>query len=94
MKIAYNNTKEDPTFKRCIHFFACVCAFVSDPKLSEEFLYYIQMEKPFMLFNSLPPPSPSSTILDDQQQYMAILNNVSETCEVFIIFIISIILYS
>jgi hypothetical protein len=23
--------------KRCLHFYSCLCAFASDPKLSEEF---------------------------------------------------------
>lgn len=31
--------------KRCVHFYACVCAFASDPKLSEEFSYYINLDK-------------------------------------------------
>lgn len=29
--------------KRCVHFYACICAFASDPKLSEEFSYYINI---------------------------------------------------
>ncbi|XP_012521860.1 uncharacterized protein C2orf42 homolog [Monomorium pharaonis] len=29
--------------KRCVHFYACICAFASDPKLSEEFSYYINL---------------------------------------------------
>ncbi|XP_012215418.1 uncharacterized protein C2orf42 [Linepithema humile] len=31
--------------KRCVHFYACICAFASDPKLSEEFSYYINLDK-------------------------------------------------
>lgn len=30
---------------RCAHFYACVCAFASDPKLSEEFEYYINLDQ-------------------------------------------------
>ena len=35
--------KEDPP-KRCVHFYACVCAFASDDKLAEEFAYYINLD--------------------------------------------------
>ena len=35
--------KED-TLKRCVHFYACVCAFASDEKLAEEFMYYINLD--------------------------------------------------
>lgn len=31
--------------KRCVHFYACICAFASDPKLSEEFNYYINLDQ-------------------------------------------------
>ncbi|XP_015585458.1 uncharacterized protein C2orf42 isoform X2 [Cephus cinctus] len=31
--------------KRCVHFYACICAFASDPKLSEEFEYYINLDQ-------------------------------------------------
>lgn len=31
------------TPNRCVHFYACICAFASDPKLSEEFSYYIKL---------------------------------------------------
>lgn len=34
--------KEDQ--KRCVHFYACVCAFASNEKLAEEFSYYINMD--------------------------------------------------
>lgn len=30
--------------KRCVHFYACLCAFASDEKLSEEFSYYINLD--------------------------------------------------
>jgi len=28
-----------------VHFYACICAFASDPKLSEEFSYYINLDQ-------------------------------------------------
>lgn len=28
---------------KCAHFYACICAFASDPKLSEEFSYYVNL---------------------------------------------------
>ncbi|XP_063977907.1 uncharacterized protein C2orf42 homolog [Diachasmimorpha longicaudata] len=31
--------------RRCAHFYACICAFASDPKLSEEFRYYINLDQ-------------------------------------------------
>jgi len=31
--------------KRCVHFYACICAFASDPKLSDEFSYYINLDQ-------------------------------------------------
>lgn len=30
--------------KRCVHFYACLCAFASDEKLAEEFNYYINLD--------------------------------------------------
>lgn len=35
--------KED-LHKRCVHFYACICAFASDEKLQEEFEYYINLD--------------------------------------------------
>ena len=35
--------KED-AYKRCVHFYACVCAFASDEKLLQEFSYYIDLD--------------------------------------------------
>lgn len=35
--------KED-LLRRCVHFYACVCAFASDEKLAEEFEYYISLD--------------------------------------------------
>lgn len=33
----------DDMFKRCVHFYACVCAFASDEKLQEEFAFYLDL---------------------------------------------------
>ena len=33
----------DDIFKRCVHFYACVCAFASDEKLQEEFAFYLDL---------------------------------------------------
>ena len=38
-----NMVKEEPP-KRCVHFYACICAFASDEKLAEEFAYYINLD--------------------------------------------------
>ncbi|PVD30302.1 hypothetical protein C0Q70_09566 [Pomacea canaliculata] len=34
----------DDLQRRCVHFYACVCAFASDDKLAEEFSYYIHLD--------------------------------------------------
>ncbi|XP_046816772.1 uncharacterized protein C2orf42 homolog isoform X2 [Vespa crabro] len=49
--------------KRCVHFYACICAFASDPKLSEEFSYYINLNQ-----NDLSIPKPSVSILQHNEQ--------------------------
>ncbi|PNF29125.1 hypothetical protein B7P43_G12626 [Cryptotermes secundus] len=65
--------KEDPTFKCCVHFYACICAFASDPKLSEEFSYYISLDK-----------APTPTHTEQKQHLVAILSDEdgTGTCEV------------
>jgi hypothetical protein len=70
--------KEDPTFKCCVHFYACICAFASDPKLSEEFSYYINLDKPPIAVVSNPTPA------EQQQHLVAILSDEdgTGTCEV------------
>jgi hypothetical protein len=71
--------KEDPTFKRCVHFYACICAFASDEKLSEEFAYYINLDKLPVAVSSIP-----TTPTEQQQHLVAILSdeNGTGTCEV------------
>lgn len=44
--------------KRCVHFYACICAFASDAKLSEEFSYYINMDQ-----NDFSIPKSLTTVL-------------------------------
>lgn len=34
----------EDAFKRCVHFYSCVCAFASDEKLQEEFSFYIELD--------------------------------------------------
>ncbi len=31
--------------RRCVHFYACICAFASDEALAKEFKYYIDLDK-------------------------------------------------
>lgn len=63
--------------KRCVHFYASVCAFVSDEKLSEEFSYYVEM---------CYPPSTQSR---EEHQLFSILNDAFEggadPCEVEVV---------
>jgi hypothetical protein len=39
-----SSTKEETYSRRCLHYYACICAFASDDKLSQEFGYYINLE--------------------------------------------------
>ncbi|XP_011877928.1 PREDICTED: uncharacterized protein C2orf42 homolog [Vollenhovia emeryi] len=42
------STSSSSESKRCVHFYACICAFASDPKLTEEFRlhkYYINLDQ-------------------------------------------------
>ncbi|KAJ1525258.1 hypothetical protein ONE63_010082 [Megalurothrips usitatus] len=63
--------------KRCVHFYACVCAFVSDEKLSEEFAYYVEM------------CFPSTTQSREEHQLFSILSDALEgdadPCEVEVV---------
>lgn len=46
-----------PSFSRhnrCVHFYACVCAFLSDPKLAKEFKDYLHLELSSNLNNEPP----------------------------------------
>lgn len=43
-KVRNTHTREDAS-KRCVHFYACVCAFASDEKLAEEFSHYINLDQ-------------------------------------------------
>lgn len=49
--------------KRCVHFYACICAFASDPKLSEEFSYYINLDH-----HDFSIPKPPVSILQNNEQ--------------------------
>ncbi|KAG7201044.1 hypothetical protein KM043_003395 [Ampulex compressa] len=48
---------------RCIHFYACICAFASDPKLAEEFSYYVNLDQ-----TDLSVPKPLSMMLQSNEQ--------------------------
>lgn len=49
--------------KRCVHFYACVCAFASDPKLSEEFGYYINLDQTLSTV-----PEPVTTVAQNEEE--------------------------
>ncbi|KAJ9580223.1 hypothetical protein L9F63_004123, partial [Diploptera punctata] len=71
----HSSNKEDPPFKFCVHFYACICAFASDSKLSEEFAYYINLDKPALTLS----PTPAT----EQPHLVAILSDEDVTgCEV------------
>lgn len=46
-----------------MHFYACICAFASDAKLSEEFSYYINLDQ-----NDLSISKPLTTVLQNDEQ--------------------------
>ncbi|XP_049859146.1 uncharacterized protein C2orf42 homolog isoform X2 [Schistocerca gregaria] len=75
-QVKHANNKDDPTFKRCVHFYACICAFASDPKLSDEFSYYINLDKPLVI-----PTSLTSSDEDCNNQMVTILAS-GVPCEV------------
>lgn len=64
-------TQRDDTQKRCVHFYACVCAFASDDKLSEEFAYYINLDSS-ALPNLVPPPP----VPEPQRQMLTVYGEV------------------
>ncbi|XP_005094270.1 uncharacterized protein C2orf42 homolog isoform X2 [Aplysia californica] len=46
-KMRNSHAREDVS-KRCVHFYACICAFASDEKLSKEFAPYMNPDQPVM----------------------------------------------
>ncbi|KAK3096000.1 hypothetical protein FSP39_021855 [Pinctada imbricata] len=52
---------KDEIYKRCVHFYACVCAFSSDEKLTEEFDFYINLDMNVPIVQE--PPSPERQIV-------------------------------
>lgn len=42
-KIGEKNDTQSCSAKRCVHFYACICAFASNAKLKEEFRHYIDL---------------------------------------------------
>ncbi|XP_064631260.1 uncharacterized protein C2orf42-like isoform X2 [Lineus longissimus] len=60
--------KVDESQKRCVHFYACICAFASDDKLHDEFGYYINLDSQALperrlitLYHTVDPNQPSDT---------------------------------
>ena len=45
LKQVRNSHPREDVNKRCVHFYACICAFASDEKLAEEFSHYINMDQ-------------------------------------------------
>lgn len=46
-----NNSKTDDgakgdSLRRCVHYYACIAAFAGDVKLSEEFSFILDFERP------------------------------------------------
>ena len=48
LRLSWQLTKsgvvKEENHKRCVHFYACICAFASDEKLTEEFRHYIHLD--------------------------------------------------
>nr|CAD7462620.1 unnamed protein product [Timema tahoe] len=76
-QVKHATNKDDPNFKKCLHFYSCIAAFASDLKLSEEFAYYIDLEMLNM------DPLLSVTRDNTRTQLVAILSEDSQDpCEV------------
>lgn len=58
----------DESTKRCVHFYACICAFASDDKLAEEFAYYINLDS-----QAVSGIVPQAAILEEDQQQRQVL---------------------
>ncbi|XP_076468816.1 uncharacterized protein C2orf42-like isoform X2 [Babylonia areolata] len=52
----------DDSKKYCVHFYACICAFVGDDKLAEEFAHYINLNN--QMFHGLAQPA----VIEPEQQ--------------------------
>ncbi|XP_069140399.1 uncharacterized protein C2orf42 homolog [Argopecten irradians] len=63
---AFRNAKaggKDDMLRRCVHLYACICAFASDEKLAEEFEYYINMDSTGVDALTETAPSPERQIV-------------------------------
>ncbi|GLV32368.1 uncharacterized protein CBL_00923 [Carabus blaptoides fortunei] len=58
--------------RKCVHFYACICAFASDSKLAEEFACHVNMEQTFKM--SLLSDNDGLSGLTDNQ-FVSILEN-------------------
>ncbi|GAB6023318.1 hypothetical protein CHUAL_008121 [Chamberlinius hualienensis] len=66
--------------KRCVHFYACICAFASNEKLAEEFSYYVKME------SNISPESTIESYINDASEAILTLNmNILGQSEVAVI---------
>ncbi|XP_070541568.1 uncharacterized protein C2orf42-like isoform X3 [Ptychodera flava] len=53
--------------RRCVHFYACICAFASDDKLTEEFSYYINLDTHVQQVSAAAPERQIMTVYTDTQ---------------------------
>ncbi|XP_043460941.1 uncharacterized protein C2orf42 homolog [Leptopilina heterotoma] len=53
---------------RCVHFYACICAFASDDKLSEEFEYYINLDHSYP---TVPKPLGSNLRSNESERFIS-----------------------
>ena len=65
--------------KKCVHYYACICAFASDESLTKEFSYYIKNELPQLILEDkdLTDSSSSSSSLNNSQINQQTLNKES-----------------
>lgn len=77
-KVEMSNVNQKNT--RCVHFYACICAFASDEKLAEEFEYYINLDHSYL---TVPRPLGSNLRSNESEKFISMgkysficLNNI------------------
>lgn len=92
-KMKYNSKTEDGSkndpLRRCIHYYACIAAFVGDVKLSEIFSVILDMERPTLVNLGFSNTNGENAKDDGDEEddsenagLVAILGNVADCCEV------------
>ncbi|XP_074641628.1 uncharacterized protein C2orf42-like [Tubulanus polymorphus] len=74
-------SRDDLLLRRCVHFYACICAFASDEKLATEFSYYITLDtgaQNCLSVNSSIDIPMLDGVVDNTDQVIAIYSSTGE----------------